>query len=253
MFHNAWGADNLFEETAIDRRLRRAKRYLRDTSHAVLVTLERAAISRQRIDALTAESEKIRRAQIGGKGKTKAGRGFCSIRHLHRTGEIQHSPRRNRSCFETLIIRHRIIRTEYHGREAIIPHPETISLIARDENIAIYDALLALLRRCDAQRFEIGFIGKEDAGILSAKGMARIWSHRETELAKAFARQSDIDGRQHEMIQRMRRRNHGFSCLLAEADLRPSPKQFKMGGWNIPKHTTWIEGDLANVIADSLP
>ncbi|MGN6774585.1 hypothetical protein, partial [Rhizobium sp.] len=53
-----------------------------------------------------------------------------------------------------------------------------------------------------------------------------------TELAETFARQSDVDGRQHEMIQRMRRRNHGFSCLLADADLRSSPAQFKMEAWN---------------------
>jgi hypothetical protein len=167
------------------------------------MALERSAICRQGIGALAAKGEKVGRPQIRGKGETETRRRYRSIRHANRARKLQHPAGGYGFLTEARIVGFGVVRRKYHRRETILADAEAERLIAGSEYVALVRCRFAFLATGNGQRLQIGPVCKEYAGILSPERMACVRRYSEAEFAQPLTRQTDVDSRQHEVINRM--------------------------------------------------
>src|SRR5689334_24805880 len=114
------------------------------------MSLKSIAIVREWIDALAAERKEIRGTQIGGKGQPEARRRFRTVRHLHRSGELQHSAGRHGMGAEPFIVCCRVGGSEDHSRKTVLALAEPERLVASGKNIPLKRCALAFLSARDA-------------------------------------------------------------------------------------------------------
>src|ERR1700748_2349449 len=107
--------------------------------------LESIAIGWERMDALAAERKEIRGAQIGGKRQPEAGGRFRTVRHLHRSRELQHSAGRYGMGAQPFSVCCRVRGSEDHGRKTVLSLTEPVCLITSGKNIPLKRRALAFL------------------------------------------------------------------------------------------------------------
>jgi hypothetical protein len=87
---------------------------------------------------------------------------------------------------------------------------EAEGLVARDEDVATTRRFLAFLAVGDAERLQIGAVGKEDATVFRAERVAGVPGDGEAERGQALAGHPEVGHRQHQMVDRAgRSRTHG--------------------------------------------
>lgn len=107
-----------------------------------------------------------------------------------------------------------VVGAHHRRRQALVAVAEAEGLVAGGELVAGLRRGVAFLRMGNAERFEIGLVGEEDAGVFRAEGMAGIGGHGEAEPLDPGARGGDVGDRENEMVERANghRRFSRFRC-----------------------------------------
>ena len=103
------------------------------------------------------------------------------------------------------------------GREPLTS-TKAEGLVARDKDIVVALRLQAILATSDGQRLEIGIVGKKDAGVLCAEGMARVGGDSEAEQGQTVAARLEVDHGQDEVIDGAFRVLDDFDVVDASTD-----------------------------------